>query len=99
MRVVAARRPSAMRAARPAVPAPLPPLPAVQLPATMQLGRFSRAEGPWQVDWRRAHTDAQAALDAIDFSKPEIMLWIPGTDGKGVLPVFDRAVRYVYGDG
>ena len=50
------------------------------LPDRVELGTFSKADGPWTVDWVRAKRDALTALAAIDFSQPEIVVWVPGTD-------------------
>jgi hypothetical protein len=69
------------------------------LPDRVELGTFSKAQGPWTVDWKRARRAARAALDAIDFSRPEVIVWIPGTDASSVHHDFRQAVDYVYGNG
>lgn len=79
--------------------APLRPAAQVKLPATIELGTFSRAAGPWRPDFARARADALALLKTIDFSKREIVLWVPGTDATGVHPDFNRAMKYLYQDG
>ncbi|MCW2923411.1 MAG: hypothetical protein JWM98_815 [Thermoleophilia bacterium] len=87
----------APHARRSALASLLPALP-LHLPATLPLGDFSRAGGPWTTDWARAHRDAEAAVAAIDFSRRDVVLWIPGTDGSGVHRDFARAAGYIYGD-
>jgi hypothetical protein len=67
------------------------------LPEQIDLGTFSKAGGPWTVDWKAARADAQATLDSIDFSKREVLIWVPGTDGKGVHRDFQLAANYQYG--
>lgn len=67
-----------------------------QLPATMSLGTFSRAAGPWTVEWERAHADAQKVLDSIDFSRRDIVIWVPGTDATSVHHDFAQAMRYQF---
>jgi hypothetical protein len=54
----------------------------------------SRAEGEFRVDEARARRDADAALAKIDFSKRDIVLWVPGTDGHEVDPYFLRSGEY-----
>jgi hypothetical protein len=90
-----------VRAARPAGPvAPAAPRPAAwTLPARIELGTFSRAGGEWNVEWERAHVDARALLDSIDFSRRDIVIWVPGTSGSGVHHDFGLAVRDLYGRG
>lgn len=70
-----------------------------KLPERVQLGDFSKAQGPWQVDWARAHADAKAVLDSIDFSRRDLVIWVPGTDGKGVHGDFARSVRDMWRGG
>lgn len=60
---------------------------------TFELGEISTAGGEWNVDWERAHADAQLVLDAIDFSKRDIVIWVPGTSNRGVHPAFEAAAR------
>lgn len=60
---------------------------------TFPLGPISRAGGEWTVDWERAHADAQKVLDAIDFSKRDIVIWVPGTSSHGPHRDFEAAVR------
>jgi hypothetical protein len=64
-----------------------------QLPDRVELGDYSRAQGPWTVDWQRAHADAIKVLDSIDFTKPELVMWLPGTDNHGVQKDFRTAVQ------
>jgi hypothetical protein len=71
---------------------------AYALPARVELGTFSKAGGPWTVDWARAQRDALAALAQIDFSRRDLILWIPGTDGHGVHQDVRHAVDYLYGE-
>lgn len=69
------------------------------LPDRVELGTFSKAAGPWSVDWARARRDAITALDAIDFSQDEIVVWVPGTDATSVHHDFRQAMDYVYPNG
>ncbi|MCW2960771.1 MAG: hypothetical protein JWM90_1158, partial [Thermoleophilia bacterium] len=93
------RRRRAAPASTPAA-AVLARVPARELPQgpaktyrTFEVANPSKAGGEWQVDWERAHADAQKVLDAIDFSKRDIELWIPGTSNHGPHPAFEPAVR------
>lgn len=63
---------------------------------TFPVGDVSIAGGTWSVDWERAHADAQLVLDAIDFSKRDIVIWVPGTASRGVHPKFEDAIRDSY---
>ena len=65
-------------------------------PRTFEVANPSKAGGEWTVDWERAHADAQAVLDAIDFSKRDIVIWAPGTSNRGPHPAFEAAVREAY---
>lgn len=67
---------------------------------TFEVPSPSKAGGEWTVDWERAHADAQRTLDAIDFSKRDIVIWVPGTSNHGPHKAFEAAVRDAYqGDG
>lgn len=68
-----------------------------RLPEQIELGTFSRAGGPWNVDWKTARADAEATLASIDFSKAHVLLWVPGTNATGVHHDFQLAARYQYG--
>ncbi len=70
---------------------------AYQLPAQLPLGEFTKAQGEWTADWDRAHRDAAAALAQIDFTRGDLILWVPGTDCHSVHRDFERAVQYLYG--
>lgn len=63
---------------------------------TFPVGPVSKAGGEWTVDWERAHADAQTVLDAIDFSKRDIVIWVPGTSNSGPHHAFEAAVRDSY---
>lgn len=63
---------------------------------TFPIGPVSKAGGEWTVDWERAHADAQKVLDAIDFSKRDIVIWVPGTSNHGPHKAFEAAVRDSY---
>jgi len=63
---------------------------------TVPIGDISKAAGPWDVDWPRAHHDAQLVLDSIDYSKRDIVIWVPGTSNHGVHTAFEAAVRDSY---
>lgn len=66
---------------------------------TVPLGPISKAAGPWEVDWERAHADARRVIESIDFSKRDIVIWVPGTSNSGVHSHFEEAVRDSYRDG
>jgi hypothetical protein len=89
------RRKAVARAA-----APVPPRVLEQGSAktyrTFDVPNPSKADGDWTVDWERAHADAQKVLDAIDFSKRDIVIWAPGTSNHGPHPAFEAAVRDAY---
>ncbi|MCW2950318.1 MAG: hypothetical protein JWN41_1331 [Thermoleophilia bacterium] len=59
-----------------------------------EIGRMSRADGEFPVDEARARADAAKTLAQIDFSKRDLMLWVPGTDGHEVDSTFARARAY-----
>ncbi|MCW2962403.1 MAG: hypothetical protein JWM90_2790 [Thermoleophilia bacterium] len=71
----------------------------VKLPATLELGQFSKVEGGWRPDFEKAREYARKILATIDFSKRDIVLWVPGTDALGVHPDFTRAMKYLYQGG
>lgn len=77
-------------------PRPAPAIPAV--PGT-DTGPVSKAGGVWEADMLRARHDARIVLDAIDWSKPDIVLWVPGTDNHGIHPAFEDAARESWSDG
>ncbi len=66
------------------------------LPERLELGTFSRAGGSWNVDWAEARADAIRTLRSIDFAQRDIVIWAPGTDGKGVHTDFKNAVNGIY---
>jgi hypothetical protein len=49
--------------------------------------------GTWSADIARAHYDAERALEAIDWSKDDIYVWVPGTGSHNINPGFEAAVR------
>ncbi|MCW2923409.1 MAG: hypothetical protein JWM98_813 [Thermoleophilia bacterium] len=107
--VVAKRR---RATARPAAAAAIPPFLTIapkhvasglQLPTspahtyrTFPIPNPTKAGGEWEIDWERAHAEAEKVLDAIDFSKRDIVVWVPGTSNHGVQPAFAAAVRDSY---
>jgi hypothetical protein len=56
----------------------------------------TKAGGAFEVDWERAYADAQKVLDAIDFSKRDIVIWAPGTSNHGPNKDFKAAVEDSY---
>lgn len=68
----------------------------VRLPERVDLGRFSKADGAWQIDWKRAHEDALRVLATIDFSQRDLVMWIPGTDATGVHHDFAIGAEYAW---
>jgi hypothetical protein len=84
-------------------PTPAVPVPSRENPTdtaktyrTFPIANPSKAEGPWEVDWERAYADAQRVLDAIDFSKTDIVVWVPGTSNHGPHKDFKAAVEDSY---
>ena len=63
---------------------------------TFEVPNPTKAGGTWEVDWERAHVDAQKTLDAIDFSKRDIVIWAPGTSNHGPHPAFAAAIAEAY---
>ncbi|MCW2949711.1 MAG: hypothetical protein JWN41_724, partial [Thermoleophilia bacterium] len=59
----------------------------------LDLDTISMASGPWVIDEARARRDARTVLAAIDFSRRDIVIWVPGTNYSGVRPAFRRALR------
>ncbi len=89
------RRAAAATIARAVDARVLDPRPA-PAPRTFPIGPVSKAGGEWTVDWERAHADAQKVLDSIDFSKRDIVIWVPGTSNSGPHPAFEDAVTEAY---
>jgi hypothetical protein len=63
---------------------------------TFEVANPTKAGGTWTVDWERAYADAQKVLDAIDFSKRDIVIWAPGTSNHGPHKDFKAAVDDSY---
>ena len=78
----------------PTVPTPVTPTPApdIRVPG-IEVGEVSRADGPWEVDWARARADAERVLAQIDWSRRDIVIWVPGTSNDRVHPDFETAVH------
>ena len=72
---------------------------AAPLPAVPEVGNPSIAAGPWPVDAARAKADAQRVLNSIDFSKRDIVLWVPGTSNHHVPDRLAAAVHAAWKDG
>jgi hypothetical protein len=60
------------------------------------VGPTSAAGGAETVNWERAYADAQRIIDAIDFSKRDIVLFVPGTGHHGMDLAFRAAVDDSY---
>jgi hypothetical protein len=60
---------------------------------------ISMAGGPFPVDMARAQADARNTLNSIDWSKSDIVIWVPGTDNHNVAPAFEDAVRASWSTG
>lgn len=69
------------------------------LPSLPPLPSISKASGPFPIDHARARADAEATIASIDFSKRDIVLWIPGSGAVGVHPDFEDAVLREWPDG
>ncbi len=63
---------------------------------TFEVPNPTKADGTYEVDWERAYADAQKTLDAIDWSKRDIVIWAPGTSNHGPHPAFEAAVTEAY---
>lgn len=74
-----------------------PAAPPVAIPGTWN--NPSRVNGEWTPDVMRAQYDAQNALSSIDWSKRDIVIYVPGTSNHAVHPEFDKAVRSSWSDG
>lgn len=57
------------------------------------------AGGEWPVDHARAKRDAAKALASIDWTKTDIVVWVPGTGEHEVDPRFVQAVRNAWPGG
>jgi hypothetical protein len=55
------------------------------------VGPVSRAEGEFPVNEAKARADAALALSRIDFSKRNIMIWVPGTEFHTIDSYFQKA--------
>jgi hypothetical protein len=88
------RRRSALPGGSP-VPSPAAPIPAI--PGTW--AHPSKVGGTWSADAVRARHDAQTVLNSIDWSKRDIVIWVPGTDNRTIHSSFDQAVRASWADG
>ncbi len=54
---------------------------------------ISRATGEFPVDWQRARSDASRTLASIDWSRSDIVVWVPGTDSSIIHPQFAQSMR------
>jgi hypothetical protein len=59
--------------------------------------RATQLAVPGDVDHARARADADRALAAIDFSKPEIVLWVPATNSHSIPDDWQRGVESAFG--
>ena len=59
--------------------------------------RASQLNVPGEVDHERARADADKALAAIDFSKPELVLWVPATNSHSIPADWQRGVEQAFG--
>jgi hypothetical protein len=106
--VVRRRRRNAQPAATLPAPALVTPTPAVPVPSrentvttattyrSFPVANPFKGGGEYVIDWERAYADAQRTLDAIDFSKHDIVIWAPGTSNHGPHPDFQAAVEDSY---
>lgn len=53
--------------------------------------------GAWPADHALAAMNAREVLGRIDFSKRDIVLWVPGTDGGSLKPAMGDALRANFG--
>lgn len=73
--------------------------PAAPLPDAPAVGNPSVAAGPWPVDAARAQADAQRVLNSIDFTKRDIVIWVPGAGGHAPDAAFADAFHAAWHDG
>lgn len=66
--------------------------------AQIPLGTIMRGGGDFEVDWARAHADAQLTLQRMNLRSSKLVLWVAGTSNRGVHPAFqdaaDEALRW-----
>ena len=58
-----------------------------------------QAGGPFPVDMARARADARNTLNSIDWSKKDIVIFVPGTSNHTVSPWFEAAVKASWSNG
>jgi hypothetical protein len=59
--------------------------------------RGATLQVPGEIDHARAQADAQRVLESIDFSKPEIALWVPATGSHSIPASWRRSVDAQFG--
>lgn len=59
--------------------------------------RSTRLEVPGDIDHARARADADRALAAIDFTKPEIVLWVPATNSHSIPGDWQQGIERAFG--
>ncbi len=59
--------------------------------------RAAQLDVPGDIDHERARADADRALAAIDFSKPEIVLWVPATNSHSIPDDWQKGVEQQFG--
>lgn len=66
---------------------------AAALPDLPAIGNPSIARGPWPVDAVRAQADARRVLNSIDFSKRDLVIWVPDSGTHGLNTRFADVVH------
>ncbi|MCW2920538.1 MAG: hypothetical protein JWL76_412 [Thermoleophilia bacterium] len=59
--------------------------------------RDTKLAVPGEIDHERARADADRALAAIDFSRPELVLWVPATNSHSIPEDWQRGVEQAFG--
>ncbi len=59
--------------------------------------RDTQLQVPGEIDHARARADADKALAAIDFTKPEIVLWVPATNSHSIPDDWQAGVEQAFG--
>lgn len=59
----------------------------------------SLADGPWEIDWARAHRDAQTVINSLDFTKPDLFIWCSGTGATRLDTPVAQAIYDAWRDG
>lgn len=89
-------QPQVRRTGRPPIAPQVPPgdpVPGTSVPAPWSTARRSTSTtAPWQADLDQARHDAEQVLARIDFSQRDILIVVPGTGDRALLPEQRRGI-------